>query len=80
MLYHHHGMGVGFSGDYREYFGMATDHEALVYLMLANHMIHTLCPQAITIAEVQYESNSALFPIPLPPIFPRSKPAWSNNT
>lgn len=52
MLYHHHGMGVGFSGDYNEYFGLTSDHEAVVYLMLANHMIHTLCPPAITIAEV----------------------------
>lgn len=51
MLYHSHGMGHGFSGDYNEYFGLNTDTDALVYLMLANHMIHTLHPNAITIAE-----------------------------
>ncbi|XP_075527710.1 1,4-alpha-glucan-branching enzyme isoform X2 [Dermacentor variabilis] len=51
MLYHSHGMGHGFSGDYNEYFGLNTDTESLVYLMLANHMIHKLFPNAITIAE-----------------------------
>ncbi|CAG0893600.1 unnamed protein product [Darwinula stevensoni] len=51
MMYHHHGMGFGFSGDYNEYFGMATDTEALVYLMLANHMLHELYPNVITVAE-----------------------------
>lgn len=34
MLYHHHGIGVGFSGDYREYFGLSTDISALVLLAL----------------------------------------------
>ncbi|ESO00855.1 hypothetical protein HELRODRAFT_112986 [Helobdella robusta] len=51
MLYHHHGMGTGFSGHYDEYFGMNTDTESLVYLMLANHMLHTTYPFIITIAE-----------------------------
>lgn len=51
MLYHSHGMGHGFSGDYNEYFGLNSDTESLVYLMLANHMIHKLFPNAITIAE-----------------------------
>lgn len=51
MLYHSHGMGHGFSGDYNEYFGLNTDTESLVYLMLANYMIHKLFPNAITIAE-----------------------------
>lgn len=52
MLYHTHGMGHGFSGDYNEYFGMNTDTDAVVYLMLSNAMIHQLYPNAITIAEV----------------------------
>nr|XP_003469368.1 1,4-alpha-glucan-branching enzyme [Cavia porcellus] len=51
MLYHHHGIGEGFSGDYNEYFGLQVDEDALVYLMLANHLIHTLYPDSITIAE-----------------------------
>jgi 1,4-alpha-glucan branching enzyme len=53
MLYKHHGIGVGFSGDYNEYFGenSAVDSDAVVYLMLANHYIHQLIPNAITIAE-----------------------------
>uniref|UniRef100_A0A667YEX1 1,4-alpha-glucan branching enzyme n=1 Tax=Myripristis murdjan TaxID=586833 RepID=A0A667YEX1_9TELE len=51
MLYHHHGIGSGFSGDYSEYFGLQVDEESLVYLMLANHILHTLYPDCITIAE-----------------------------
>ncbi|ERE74719.1 1,4-alpha-glucan-branching enzyme [Cricetulus griseus] len=51
MLYHHHGMGQGFSGDYHEYFGLQVDEDALIYLMLANHLAHTLYPDSITIAE-----------------------------
>ncbi|KAK8752206.1 hypothetical protein OTU49_012502 [Cherax quadricarinatus] len=51
MLYHSHGIGEGFSGHYDEYFGLNVDTEALVYLMLANHMLHQLHPEVITIAE-----------------------------
>lgn len=51
MLYYHHGIGQSFSGDYHEYFGLHVDEEALTYLMLANHLIHTLYPDSITIAE-----------------------------
>ncbi len=56
MLYHTHGMGHGFSGDYNEYFGLNTDTDALVYLMLSNDMIHKLYPNAITIAEVYIDN------------------------
>ena len=52
MLYHHHGLGVGFTGNYEEYFGLAADFESIVYLMLANQMIHEVNKDAITIAEV----------------------------
>lgn len=38
MLYRHHGVGIGFSGDYREYFSPSTNVEATVYLMLANEL------------------------------------------
>ncbi|KAI5476961.1 Glycoside Hydrolase Family 13 protein [Pseudohyphozyma bogoriensis] len=51
MMYAHHGIGTGFSGGYHEYFGPGVDEEAVVYLMLANTMIHELYPSAITIAE-----------------------------
>lgn len=51
MLYHHHGVGSGFSGDYNEYFGLGTDTESLTYLMMANFMLKMLYPESITIAE-----------------------------
>lgn len=51
MLYHHHGIGTGFSGNYNEYFGMATDMDAVVYLMLANKLIKSLKSDLISIAE-----------------------------
>ncbi|KAH0828397.1 1,4-alpha-glucan-branching enzyme [Fonsecaea pedrosoi] len=51
MLYVHHGIGTGFSGGYHEYFGPSVDVEAVVYLMLANEMLHDIYPNCITIAE-----------------------------
>lgn len=51
MLYLHHGLGTGFSGGYHEYFGSDVDEEAVVYLMLANEMLHELYPECITVAE-----------------------------
>ena len=45
------GLGQGFSGDYQEYFGLNTDTEAYVYLMLANHLLHRISPNMITVAE-----------------------------
>lgn len=51
MLYHHHGIGIGFSGNYEEYFGENTDLDAEVYLMLANDLIHTLVPDGVSVAE-----------------------------
>jgi len=50
MLYHDHGLGSAFT-DYRMYFSLNTDLEAITYLALANALIHTLNPNAITIAE-----------------------------
>ena len=46
MLYWHHGINMAFSGDYNEYFSPATNVDAVVYLMLANDLIHELLPQA----------------------------------
>ncbi|KAJ9095208.1 alpha-1,4-glucan branching enzyme [Naganishia cerealis] len=51
MMYKHHGMGVGFSGGYHEYFGDDVDLEAVNYLMLANDMLHEIYPNVISIAE-----------------------------
>ncbi|GAX82082.1 hypothetical protein CEUSTIGMA_g9510.t1 [Chlamydomonas eustigma] len=51
MLYNHHGINIGFSGNYQEYFGLSTNVDAVVYLMLANQMVHELLPDAITVAE-----------------------------
>ncbi|KAL3327624.1 hypothetical protein AABB24_035345 [Solanum stoloniferum] len=51
MMYTHHGLSVGFTGNYEEYFGLATDVDAVVYLMLVNDLIHGLFPDAITIGE-----------------------------
>lgn len=51
MLYKHHGIGTGFSGGYHEYFGDGVDEEGVVYLMIANEMLHDIYPDVITIAE-----------------------------
>lgn len=42
---------VAFTGNYNEYFGFATDVDAVVYLMLVNDLIHGLFPEAISIGE-----------------------------
>lgn len=51
MLYHHHGVGTGFSGGYHEYFGPAVDESSVNYLILANTLVKRLNPNFITIAE-----------------------------
>lgn len=35
---------AGFSGGYHEYFGLNTNVDACVYLMMANELIHELHP------------------------------------
>lgn len=52
MIYHDHGLGHGFGGDYPDYFGLGVDTESLIYLMLANDMLHSIHPDVITVAEV----------------------------
>ena len=42
----------GFSGDYGEYFGMGTDTDSFIYMMLANHLLHSKYEDVVTIAEV----------------------------
>ncbi|XP_006612791.1 1,4-alpha-glucan-branching enzyme isoform X1 [Apis dorsata] len=51
MLYHSRGFGQGFTGHYEEYYGLNVDVEGVVYLMLANYILHYLYPNMITIAE-----------------------------
>ncbi|XP_010664077.1 1,4-alpha-glucan-branching enzyme 1, chloroplastic/amyloplastic isoform X2 [Vitis vinifera] len=51
MLYHHHGVNMTFTGNYNEYFSEATDVDAVVYLMLANCLIHKIFPDATVSAE-----------------------------
>ncbi|KAH7718854.1 Gbe1 protein [Aphelenchoides avenae] len=50
MLYHSHGMNDSF-GHYDHYYGLNTDTDSLVYLMLANHILHKFYPDVVTIAE-----------------------------
>ncbi len=50
MLYLHHGLGTAFSR-YEDYFGDDVDEDALVYLALANRLVHRIRPDAVTIAE-----------------------------
>ncbi|KAJ2661621.1 alpha-1,4-glucan branching enzyme [Coemansia sp. RSA 1200] len=51
MMYKHHGIAYGFSGDYNEYFTGNTDEDAVVYLMLANYMSHKVYGRLVTVAE-----------------------------
>jgi len=50
MLYRDHGLGTAFTS-YDNYFDDNVDLESLVYLGLANKLIHTINKQAITVAE-----------------------------
>jgi 1,4-alpha-glucan branching enzyme len=50
MLYHHHGLEKAFTS-YDDYFNGQLDDDAVVYLTLANQLIHEVHPQAVTIAE-----------------------------
>ena len=50
MLYFDHGLGKAFT-NYGDYYDGGQDTDAIVYLTLANKLIHELKPTAITIAE-----------------------------
>ena len=50
MIYYDHGLEKSFTS-YNEYFDGSQDEDALIYLYLANKMIHSFNPGAITIAE-----------------------------
>lgn len=50
MIFTHHGLGKNI-GSYNDYYNNEQDENALIYLTLANKLIHEIHPQAITIAE-----------------------------
>ncbi len=50
MIYENHGLGEAFT-NYQMYYSMNTDVDALIYLTLANRLIHEVNPLAFTIAE-----------------------------
>ncbi len=50
MLYYDHGLGKNFTS-YEQYFDGNQDNDALIYLQLANDLIHKVRPEATTIAE-----------------------------
>ena len=50
MLYYNHGLGEVFT-TYADYFNGMQDADAMAYLAIANKLIHTIKPDAITIAE-----------------------------
>ncbi|MDE6853795.1 MAG: alpha amylase C-terminal domain-containing protein [Muribaculaceae bacterium] len=50
MLYYDHGLGKAFGG-YGDYYDGGQDTDAITYLTLANILIHSVKPSAITIAE-----------------------------
>ncbi len=50
MLYLDHGLGVDFM-KYEQYFNQYQDEDAITYLILANRLIHSVNPFAITVAE-----------------------------
>lgn len=50
MLYRHRGLGTAFMA-YQDYFNGDLDIDAIAYLTLANKLIHSIKPEAITVAE-----------------------------
>lgn len=50
MMYFHHGLGVDF-GSQEGYFTDGVEFDAILYLQLANKLIHEINPNAISIAE-----------------------------
>ena len=50
MLYQNHGLNMDFTG-LPDYFTPNTNPDAVLYLQLANHLIHTMQPNAISVAE-----------------------------
>lgn len=61
MLYRHHGLNKAFT-HYDDYFNDQVDEDAIVYLILANTLIHRLRPDALTIAEDMSGMPGMAFP------------------
>ena len=62
-----HTTGKCFVNGYGDYFGMETDMDACVYLMLANDLIHTVRPGAITVGTNSQKSLfTCLYAVNLP--------------
>lgn len=51
LLYEHHGINYGFTGNYNEYFNDNLIMESLGFLILANFVMRQLKPNSISIAE-----------------------------
>ncbi|KAK9133303.1 hypothetical protein Scep_012831 [Stephania cephalantha] len=63
MMYTHNGF-ASFTGDLEEYCNQYVDKDALIYLAMANEMLHELHPNIITIAE-----DATLYPGLCEPIY-----------
>jgi 1,4-alpha-glucan branching enzyme len=62
MIYLSHGLGEDFNG-YDSYFGGNVDGDAIMYLTLANKVIHEVKPNAVTIAEEMSGMPGLAYPI-----------------
>ena len=62
MLYYDHGLGKSFGG-YADYYDGGQDTNAIVYLTLANKLIHEVKRRAITIAEEMSGMPGLAYPI-----------------
>eukprot|EP00002_Diphylleia_rotans_P008284 TRINITY_DN1803_c0_g1_i11.p1 TRINITY_DN1803_c0_g1~~TRINITY_DN1803_c0_g1_i11.p1 ORF type:complete len:463 (-),score=64.48 TRINITY_DN1803_c0_g1_i11:611-1999(-) len=51
MIYTNHGLDASFRGNYEEYSDQHLDVNAIIYLMLANTMLHSIDSNILTIAE-----------------------------
>ena len=59
--YHSHGIGKGYTGGFHEYFGPDADIDSHIYLMLANDLIHRVCPSAVTVGEDRHIQICTVF-------------------
>lgn len=62
MIYYDHGLGRNFTS-YEQYYDGNQDVDALVYLGLANSLIHEINPNAITIAEEMSGMPGLVYPL-----------------
>lgn len=44
LLYHHHGISYGFTGNYNEYFNNQLIYESLAFLIISNYLVKKLKP------------------------------------